>query len=59
MAKNKDLYEKITEKANEISERASKPYADALDWVVSLVYAVLFVLALNLFVFRSITVDGP
>lgn len=50
--------EKITQKANEISEKAVKPFADALDWTGSLVYAVLFMLALNLFVFRSITVDG-
>ncbi len=40
------------------AEAAAKPFADALDWVASLVYAVLVMLALNLFVFRSITVDG-
>lgn len=56
--KNKNLEEHLTEKANEISEKAVRPFADALDWVGSLVYAVLFMLALNLFVFRSITVDG-
>lgn len=55
---NNKLDEKITEKANEISEKTAKPFADALDWMGSLVYAVLFMLALNLFVFRSITVDG-
>ena len=55
---DKRIDEKITQKANEISERAVKPFADALDWTGSLVYAVLFMLALNLFVFRSITVDG-
>lgn len=56
--KNKNLEEHLTEKANEISEKTVRPFADALDWVGSLVYAVLFMLALNLFVFRSITVDG-
>ncbi len=40
------------------AEPKAKPFADALDWVASLVYAVLVMLALNLFVFRSITVDG-
>ncbi len=40
------------------AEPPKKPFADALDWVASLVYAVLVMLALNLFVFRSITVDG-
>lgn len=40
------------------AEPKAKPFADALDWVASLVYAVLAMLALNLFVFRSITVDG-
>lgn len=40
------------------SAEQTKPFADALDWVASLVYAVLVMLALNLFVFRSITVDG-
>lgn len=59
MSRNKNLNEKLTEKANEISERSTRPFADALDWAGSLVYAVLFMLALNLFVFRSITVDGP
>ena len=40
------------------AEKPKKPYADALEWVSSLVYAVLIMLGLNLFVFRSITVDG-
>lgn len=40
------------------AEEPKKPFADALDWVASLVYAVLVMLALNLFVFRSITVSG-
>ena len=40
------------------AEPPRKPFADALDWVASLVYAVLIMLALNLFVFRSITVSG-
>ncbi len=71
MSENRD-YENInnaeemnTEAAFEAGEEASlapadapKPFADALDWAASLVYAVLVMLALNLFVFRSITVDG-
>lgn len=36
----------------------SKPFSEAYDWASSLVYAVLAMLVLNLFVFRSITVDG-
>ncbi|MGN1119436.1 MAG: signal peptidase I [Oscillospiraceae bacterium] len=36
-----------------------KPFSDAYEWMSSLVYAVLVMLVLNLFVFRSITVDGP
>ncbi|MBQ8171590.1 MAG: signal peptidase I [Oscillospiraceae bacterium] len=40
------------------SAEPKKPFADAYDWVASLVFAVLFMLLLNLFVFRSITVDG-
>lgn len=39
-------------------EPQTKPFANALEWAGSLVYAVLAMLALNLFVFRSITVDG-
>lgn len=56
--KNKNLEENLTEKASETNSKSVRPFADALDWVSSLVYAVLFMLALNLFVFRSITVDG-
>ncbi len=40
------------------SAEAAKPFSEALDWVASIVYAVLVMLALNLFVFRSITVEG-
>ncbi len=39
-------------------KEAEKPFAAALEWVGSLVYAVLIMLVLNIFVFRSITVDG-
>lgn len=42
----------------ESAEAPRKPFADAFEWVASLVYAVLAMLLLNLFVFRSITVDG-
>lgn len=40
-------------------EEKRPPFADAYEWVSSLVYAVLAMLVLNLFAFRSITVDGP
>ena len=42
---------------NEDSEE-KKPFSDAHEWACSLVFAVLLMLGLNLFVFRSITVDG-
>lgn len=35
-----------------------KPFADALEWVNSIVFAVAAMLVLNLFFFRSITVSG-
>ena len=60
MPENKD-FDMITE-ADSAGEKTAaepkKPFADAYDWVASLVFAVLFMLLLNLFVFRSITVDG-
>ncbi len=40
------------------AEDPKKLFADALDWMASLVYAILVMLTLNLFVFRSITVSG-
>ena len=46
------------EEAPVSAEQPRKPFADALDWAASLVYAILIMLALNLFVFRSITVSG-
>ena len=39
-------------------EEPKKPFSDILDWTSCFVYAVAAVLALNLFVFRSITVAG-
>ncbi len=46
-------------KAAEKSDKEKrKPFADAYEWISSLVFAVLLMLALNLFGFRSITVDG-
>lgn len=39
-------------------EQKTNGFAEALDWVGSLVYAILAVIVLNIFVFRSITVDG-
>lgn len=43
----------------ETAEKTKKPFSDALDWVNCIVYAVTAMLVLNLFFFRSITVDGP
>lgn len=39
-------------------EEKPKPFSNAHEWASSFVYAVLVVLALNLFAFRSINVDG-
>ena len=39
-------------------EKKSDAYAEGIDWVASLVYAILAMIVLNIFVFRSITVDG-
>ncbi|MGN1340958.1 MAG: signal peptidase I [Oscillospiraceae bacterium] len=51
--------ENAAEKSGKGSEKEpEKPFAGALEWAGSLVYAVLAMLVLNLFVFRSITVDG-
>ncbi len=46
------------ETAKSEKDKKRKPFADAYEWVSSLVFAVLLMLALNLFGFRSITVDG-
>lgn len=42
----------------EPAEKKTDAYAEAIDWIGSLVYAILAVIVLNIFVFRSITVDG-
>ncbi|MGN0648958.1 MAG: signal peptidase I [Oscillospiraceae bacterium] len=39
-------------------EKKTNGFAEGLDWVGSFVYAILAVILLNIFVFRSITVDG-
>lgn len=52
------MMEKAAKVASDIEKAQYKPYAGALEWAGSLVYAVLAMLLLNLFVFRSITVDG-
>lgn len=46
------------ETAKNDKEAKRRPFADAYEWVSSLVFAVLLMLALNLFGFRSITVNG-
>ncbi len=45
-----------SEDEEEVVEK--KPFADALEWVNSIVFAVAAMLLLNLFFFRSITVSG-
>ena len=57
-ADHRPLIEKAAEAASDIEKASYKPFAGALDWAGSLVYAVLAMLLLNLFVCRSITVDG-
>lgn len=52
---NEEKLEAVTDKAD---EKQSRPFSGALEWVGSVVYAVVAMLVLNLFVFRSITVDG-
>lgn len=46
------------EQKTEGGKTESKPFSEALDWVNSIVYAVVAMLILNLFLFRSITVSG-
>ena len=53
-ADHRPLIEKAAEAASDIEKASYKPFAGALDWAGSLVYAVLAMLLLNLFVFRSI-----
>lgn len=55
---HRPLMEKAAEAASEIEKASYRPFANAMDWAGSLVYAVLAMIVLNLFVFRSITVDG-
>lgn len=57
-ADHRPLMEKAAEAASEIEKASYRPFANAMDWAGSLVYAVLAMIVLNLFVFRSITVDG-
>lgn len=52
------LMEKAAKVGSDIEKAQYKPFANAMDWAGSLVYAVLAMIVLNLFVFRSITVDG-
>ena len=48
----------IKQKKSQEPEEPAKPFSGAMEWAGSLIYAVLAMLLLNLFVFRSITVDG-
>lgn len=53
-----DDSEDDSEDEDDEEEEEKKPFSDAHEWACSLVYAVLLMLGLNLFVFRSITVTG-
>lgn len=57
-ADHRPLIEKAAAAASDIEKASYKPFANAMDWAGSLVYAVLAMIVLNLFAFRSITVDG-
>lgn len=46
------------ENKQESAEKKTNAYAEGIDWIGSLVYAILAMIVLNIFVFRSITVDG-
>lgn len=48
----------VSEDTDVKTEEPKKPFSDILDWTSCFVFAVAAVLALNLFVFRSITVSG-
>ncbi len=50
--------EENPEAADNAEEKPAKPFGDAVDWIGCLVNAVLIMLVLNLFMFRSITVQG-
>lgn len=49
-----------SEDPEEDGEKAepAKPFSDAIDWIASMIYAVVIILVLNLFFFRMITVSG-
>ncbi|MCI7759844.1 MAG: signal peptidase I [[Eubacterium] saphenum] len=48
-----------TEKSKDSDGEKARPFSDVLSWVNNVIVAVVAMLFLNLFVFRSITVDGP
>lgn len=50
--------EVVVELNDNDGEEPKKPFSEILDWTSCFVYALAAVLALNLFVFRSITVSG-
>lgn len=57
-ADNAELSEQTAEKDDDTDEGEKKPFAEAYEWLSSLVYAVVAMLGLSLFIFRPITVDG-
>lgn len=57
---SESLKENISENDNAEAavEEPAKPFSDALDWISSIVYAIVIILVMNLFFFRIITVSG-
>ena len=47
-----------TEVSDEQPEEPKKPFADVLEWMSCMIFAVTAMLVINLFFFRSITVSG-
>lgn len=59
VAESAEAADENTEKDKDSDGEKARPFSDALGWVNNIVVAVVAMLVLNLFVFRSITVDGP
>lgn len=55
-----DLAGTNEDETGEDGEKAkpAKPFSDAIDWIASMIYAVVIILVLNLFFLRMITVSG-
>lgn len=59
VAESAEAADENTDKDKDSDGEKARPFSDALGWVNNIVVAVVAMLVLNLFVFRSITVDGP